>query len=284
VIKTQFGWHYIEILEKKNPQPAYKIAYLAKEIVPSDETINAANTASTRLSGVARDEKAFDKYIAENGLKKITIPGVVKENDFQMGALQDARPIIKWAFDAKEGEVSEPFNIGNEFVVAVVSKKVKEGVPDLKTAGPMVESLIRNERKASEIKRKLGTPSTLEAAASVYKKQVLTTGADSTLTFNALIINGIGNEPKVAGASFNKDYQTKPSPPIDGKTGVFVIKVNSISYKPSDPPDVASRMKLTRVNEMIQGNPQQQEAGILGASFNALKKMAIIKDKRSKFF
>ena len=48
VVHTQFGWHYIEILEKKNPEPAYKIAYMAKEIAPSDETINAANAAATK--------------------------------------------------------------------------------------------------------------------------------------------------------------------------------------------------------------------------------------------
>jgi peptidyl-prolyl cis-trans isomerase D len=284
VVKTAFGWHYIEILEKKNPQPAYKIAYMAREIIPSDETINAANSASTKLSGEARDEKAFDKYITQNGIKKISVPGVVKENDFQLGALQDARPIIKWAFDAKEGEVSEPFNIGNEFVVAVVSKKVGDGLPDIKTARTMLESQVRNAKKATEIKKKLGTPSSLEAAASVYKKQVLTTGADSTLTFNALIINGIGNEPKVAGASFNKDYQAKPSPPIDGNTGVFVIKVDKLNSKPAEAPEVAAKLNINRVNEIIQGNPQQQKPGVLGASFNALKKMADIKDRRSKFF
>ena len=71
-MKTQFGWHYIEILEKKNPEPAYKIAYMAKEIVPGEETINSANAAATKLSGMARDEKAFDKYIKENGLNKVS--------------------------------------------------------------------------------------------------------------------------------------------------------------------------------------------------------------------
>ncbi|MEP6616463.1 MAG: peptidylprolyl isomerase [Ginsengibacter sp.] len=280
VIHTQFGWHYIEILEKKNPQPAYKIAYMAREIVPSDETVNAANAASTKISGMARDEKAFDQYISKNGIKKITVPNVIKENDFQVGALQDARPLIKWAFDAKEGEVSEPFSIGSDFVVAVVSKKVKEGLPDVKTGRTLVESFVRNEKKAIEIKNKLGIPASLEAAASVYKKQVLNTGADSTLAFNALIINGIGNEPKVAGAAFNKDFQTKPSPPIGGNTGVFVIKVNSINNKPGIP----TKTNFTRVNEIVQGNPQQQKPGLLGASFNSLKKMADIKDKRSKFF
>ena len=67
---------------------------------------------------------------------------------------------------------------------------------------------------------------------------MLNTGADSTLTFDAQIINGIGNEPKVAGAAFDKDYQTKVSPPIAGNTGVFVIKVNSVSAKAPVAPEM----------------------------------------------
>jgi peptidyl-prolyl cis-trans isomerase D len=105
---------------------------------------------------------------------------------------------------------------------------------------------------------------------------VLTTGADSTLTFNAVIINGVGNEPKVAGAAFNKDYQTKVSPPIAGNTGVFVIKVNSISTKPPAPLAVAQQQKNMKQNQLMQS--------ALGKSFEALKKKADIKDKRSKFF
>lgn len=283
-VKTQFGWHYIEILEKKNPQPTYKIAYMAKEIIPGEETMNAANSAVTKLSASARDEKAFDKYVTQNGLKKITLPNVIKENDYQLGSLQDARQIVKWAFDAKEGEVSEPFNLKDEFVVAVVSGKVKAGIPDAKTARPMVESFIRNNKKADDIKKKLGTPSTLQAAASAFKKQVLTTGNDSTLTFNALIINGVGNEPKVAGAAFDKTYQTKVSPPVAGNTGVFVIKVDKITDKPTPTPEALKQMKTQKLNEALQGNPSRQVTGALGGSFNALKKMADIKDKRSKFF
>lgn len=282
VVKTQFGWHYIEILEKKNPEPAYKVAYMAKEIVPSEETINMANIAATDLSGKARDEKAFEKYIKDKGLNEIALPNVIKENDYVIGGLQDAREIVKWAFQAKEGEVSEPFSLKDQFVVAVVTKKVEDGLPDVKTARPMVEATIRNKKKAEEITNKLKNATTLESAAGIYKKTVLNTGTDSTLTFNAFIINGIGSEPKVAGASFNKEYQKKISPLIEGNTGVFLIKVNNISSKPADPPFIASQLKSTKMMEMIQGGQQRQ--GILGSSFNALKKMADIKDKRSDFF
>ena len=276
VVHTQFGWHYIEILDKKNFEPAYKMAYMAREIAPSDETINNANAAATKLSGQARDKKAFDAYVAKNGLKEVTLPNVVKENDYQLGSLQDARQIVKWAFDADQGEVSEPFALKDEFVVAVVDKKVSEGLPDAQSARPMVESTVRNIKKADEIKSKLNNPSTLEAAAKPYNGQVLTTGGDSTLTFDAQIINGIGNEPKVAGASFHKDYQSKVSPAIAGNTGVFVIRVNSISAKTPSTPEMLEQQSTADLNRTMQS--------ALGQSFASLKKMANIKDYRNKFF
>ncbi len=276
VVKTQFGWHYIEILDKKNPEPAYKIAYMAKEIAPSDQTINAANTAAIKLSGMAKDEKSFNDYVAKNGLKKVTVPVEVKENDYQLGALQDARPVIKWAFDAKEGQVSDPFAIKDDYVVAIVDKKLKKGLPDVNTARPMVEGVVMNMKKADEIKKKLNNPTTLEAAAAPYHLQVLTSGADSTLTFDAKIINGIGNEPRVAGAAFDKEYQTKVSPAFAGNTGVFVIKVNSVSSKPVVSPEI----EKIQMNEELNKNIQSA----LGQSFQALKKIADIKDNRSRFF
>ncbi len=101
VVKTQFGWHYIEILDKRDYQPSYKIAYMAKEIAPSDQTINNANTEAIKLPGYAKDEKSFNDYVAKNGLKKVDVPTEIKENDYQFGTLQDARPIVRWAFDAK---------------------------------------------------------------------------------------------------------------------------------------------------------------------------------------
>ena len=276
VVKTQFGWHYIEILEKKDFQPAYKIAYMAREIAPSDQTINAANTAAIKLSGTAKDEKSFNEYIAKNGLNKITVPNLVKENDFQLGGLQDARPIVRWAFDAQQGAVSEPFTVKDDFVVAILDRRVKEGIPDVQTARPMVESVIRNLKKSEEIKKKLNNPATLEAAATAYNLQVLNTGEDSTLTFDAQIINGIGNEPKVAGAAFDKNFQTKVSPPIAGNTGVFVIKVNSVSAKAPLAPELLSQQRQQEYSRNLQS--------ALGQSFNSLKKMTKVKDLRSKFF
>jgi peptidyl-prolyl cis-trans isomerase D len=272
VVQTQFGWHYIEILDTSHVQPMYKIAYISLEISPSNETITDANNAARNLSLQARNKQAFDKYVAQNGLKEVSVPNLIKENDFQLGGLQDAREIVKWAFGANEGDVDVVRQIKDEFVVAVVDKKVSEGTPDVKTARPMVESTIRNLKKADEITKKLNNPSTLDAAAKVYNLQVLNNGADSTLTFDARLINGIGIEPKVAGASFNKAYQANVSPPIAGSTGVFVIKVNSVSVKKPASPEKVSQPTGDEIRRTLD------------QSFVSMKKMATIKDNRSTFF
>ena len=275
VVKTDFGYHYIEVLNQKNFAPAYKIAFVAKEITPSDETINQASTAATKFSGEARDANAADAYVAKNGLRKTDIPTVVKENDFQLGGLQDARQLIKWAYGAKQGEVSEAFNMNDQFVVAILEKIQPEGLLDAKTARPMVELTVRIEKKAAEINTKLTAASSLEAAAKSFNVLVGTTGADSTLTFNAQIINGIGLEPKIIGAAFNKAYQTKLSEPIAGNNGVYVIKVNSIGNKTAETPEIVAAQIADKTRTMMQTTY---------SFFESLKKVATIKDSRSKIF
>jgi peptidyl-prolyl cis-trans isomerase D len=275
VVKTSFGYHYIEVLNQKNFEPAYKLAYMAKEIIASDETVNFASSQATKVSGEARNAKALEAYVQKNGLKKIDVPTLIKENDFQLGGIQDARQVIKWAFEAKEGEVSEPFSVVDQFIVAVVTKVQPEGLPDAKTARPMVEFIIRNLKKAEAINLKLGKTPTLESAAAAYGGQISTSGADSSLIFAAQIVNGIGQEPKLIGAAFNKANQAKVSEPIAGNNGVYVIKVNSIGTKPADAPELIAQQIADKGKVMMQ----QTSYGW----FEALKKLATIKDYRSKF-
>jgi peptidyl-prolyl cis-trans isomerase D len=215
--------------------------------------------------------KSFNAYLDKNkNLQKIEPPTLVKENDYSLGGLQDARQLIIWANGAKAGDVSEPYSIGDDFVVGVVTKIVPEGLPDAETIRPQVEYLVRNAKKAETIKAKLTNTPTLETAAAAYPNlQVATAGADSSLTFSSSAINGVLNEPKLIGASFNKTYQTKVSEPIEGLTGVYVLKVNSTGTKNLDIPANNSKQK-TMAQQMAYG------------WFEGLKKNATIKDERSK--
>ena len=273
VIKTQFGYHVMEVINQRGLSTAYKIAFMAKEIMPSEATINKASLDATKLSA-EKDPKKLDAYLQKNGLRKVTNPTLIKENDANIGQMQDARQLVRWVFEAKQGDVSDPYSIGDEFVVAIVDKVQKEGTQDVATVRPMVEGVIRDEKKAEQIIKKLGT--TLESAAAAYGKQVLTAGQDSSVTFTSQVINGIGAEPKLIGASFNKANLNKASAPIAGKTGVYVFKVDAIANKTADTPEQASQFRAQQVTALRSQSATNW--------FEALRKKASIKDNRSKFY
>ncbi len=275
VVKTQFGYHIIEVTNQKGSNPAYKIGFLAKEIYSSEETINLASNEATKLSA-EKDLKNLEAYLKKKGLSKTTVPNLIKENDSQIGQLQDARQLVKWVFEAKKGEVSDPMPVGDQFVVAIVDKVYEEGTQDVETARSLAENSVREEKKAAEIIKALGANPTLESASAKYAIEVLIAGADSSVTFKSQILNAIGNEPKVTGALFNKANLNKVIAPIAGKAGVYVVKVNNVGEKAADPFEDKLQMNIEQTNAL------RNQA--VANWFEGLRKKATVKDSRSKFY
>lgn len=274
VVKTQFGYHVIDVLSQKDMKPAYKIAYIAKEIGASSETVNEASLAATKASA-QKDRAALEAYLKPLGKALVENPAIIKENDFSLGNMQDARGLIKWVFGAKKGEISEPFSIGDNFVVATVDKIYEEGTQDAATARSGAEAVIRNQKKADIIVKKLGATPTLASAAAAYNKAIAAAGADSSITMAAQIINGLGVEYKVIGAAFNKDNQAKASAPIPGTTAVYVIQTTAVANKAEVAPEMLTQRAAAALTKI-----RNQAANW----FEALKTQSAIKDNRSKFF
>lgn len=274
--ESYVGYHYIEVLDQYKFEPAYQVGYLSKDIFASEETINNASNNAVKLSA-EKDAKKLEAYIQKNGLQKIAVPTIIKENDASIGELQDARQLVRWIFEAKKGDVSDPMPIGDQFVVATVDKIYEEGTQDVETAraGGLVENAIREEKKAAEIISGLGANPTLESAAAKYAKEIKMAGADSSITFKKQFIDSIGNEPKLIGAIFNKANINKVSP-VAGRAGVFVFKVNGTGEKATDPTEDKVQMRL------------QQTVALRNQAvsnwFDGLRKKATIKDNRAKFF
>lgn len=274
VVRTIFGYHVIDVLSQKDPKPAYKIAFLGKEILPGDATINNASLQATKASA-EKNSKNLSSYAAKNGYSVTKVPTLVKENDFSVGSLQDARTLVRWAFEAKVGDVSEVFNIGDQFVVATIDNVYKEGLQDAATARSGSEVIIRKEKKADLIIKKIGNNPTLESVAAAYNKQVEQAGQDSSLTMVSQIINGLGVEPMVIGASFNNDYKSKPSPAFAGTSGVYILKINSIQSKPAATSELAAQQTASKITALRNQSNNWYEG---------LKKLADISDKRSRHF
>ena len=265
VIKTEFGYHIMEVLDQKNFEEAYKIAYLGKRILASEETDNAASAAATQFAGNSRDAKSFEENITKNKLNK-RIAEDIKEMDYTV-ANMPSRTFVKWIYDNEPGTVSEPVDFKDKYIVAMITAAYEEGSQPASIARVQVEPIIRNQKRAQAIEKKIGSANTLSAISAATGQQL---GKADTLRFGDAFIPNIGPEAKVIGSAFNKQNQGKASAPIDGQTGVFAIQTNHTAVLPSP----AGSENQRRTMEM-----QMKQYASYG-TMEALKKAAKIKDNR----
>lgn len=264
------GYHYIQVLEQKNRQIAYKVASLAKPISASSETIGAASTAAQQFAAASRTKKAFDETASKQNKFPMSAPEI-KANDFSVMGLGENRSFVKWIFDNKPGDVSDPTEIGDRYVVAVITGVNEAGTLSARAARPMVEGLLKNEKKAQQLINTKFKGNSLESYAQSTGSAIQR--ADS-LSFQSPFIPGVGSEAKIVGAAFNKTIQAKASEPIAGTTGVFSVKVESIGAKPS----------FGSVDDQRKAIENNMRSQIGYRAMGALRKAAKVKDYRSTFY
>jgi peptidyl-prolyl cis-trans isomerase D len=268
VVKTDFGYHYMEVLQQTPRGPAYKIAYLSKMVMPSNETINAASTAAAQFASGSKDSKSFNAAAVK--LNKQAIPASdIKANDFEIPGIGTARNIIRWVYEQDVNDVSEPFELGDNYVVALITSEEKKGLASVSAARPQVEGIIRDKKKAEKIKASI-KGKTLEAIAAGANSFVQR--ADS-IGFGFSMITGIGNEPKLVGAAFNKSLINKVSEPIAANAGVFSVSVNGIAAKQADQDPSFFKDELL-----------ERTRGMMFRSASSFKKIAKIEDNRFKIY
>ena len=268
VVKTDFGYHYIEVLKQTPRSPAYKIAYLSKAILPSSETIGAASAAAAAFATASKDIKSFNQEAVK--LNKQTFPAVgIKSMDYEIPGLGESRSLVRWVYENDLNSVSEPTEIGDSYFVAIITGEEKAGLASVASAKPQVEGILRDQKKATQIKQSF-KGNTMEAIAANAKTVVQP--ADSII-FNYSLIPGIGNEPKLVGAAFNKAFLNKPSAPIAGNAGVFVISVKSQGAK------AATQDLVSFESDLLN-----RTRSVIYRTNIALKKVAKIKDNRMKVY
>jgi len=268
VVKTEFGYHFMEVLGQKNPNPAYKIAYLAKPILAGSETEAAAATAAAQFIASAKNAKQFSEQATKSN-KQLMGVSEIKQNDFNVGTLGQSRSLVRWIYQNSTGDISEPTVIGDQVIVAMINGIFKKGTMSVAEARPLVENIVRNEKKAATIVSTKFKGSTLAEFATSTGSPVQK--ADS-LSFTAPFISGIGSEPKVVGAAFNKSLVGKTSSPIKGITGVFAIQADAVGAKSSMQDEAAFKQNLM---QMLRSGTFR--------SLESLRKAATIKDYRFQF-
>jgi len=221
--------------------------------------------------------KKFNEAIVAEKLNKRV--ATVRENDREIAGLENARTLVRAAYEADKGNIlkttqgSPIFELGNNFVIAVLTKATEEGESSFEEAKTMVELAVSKEKKTELLVNKaakaLEGKTDLQAVASQLNTNVQSA---ANINFNSFSIPGIGMEPAVVG-TVTAIEANKISKPIAGTNGVYVAMVTSVNQGAEQSVD-AEKARLA----------QSMTFRATSQAYEAQRKKADIEDFRSKFY
>lgn len=268
--ETEFGYHIINIEDKKAGTMGYKVAHIVKTIKPSETTEAEVDKKARRFIQQIQG-KSFNDFvnIAKKSNYQYSNAKSAKRFDGQLQGLGTDKDgeIIAWAFDKKrEKGDTEFFTVEGtgDKVVVYLNGKQEKGLADPESVRDQIETVVQNKLAAKQISDKIGKAGSLDQVAAKF---ATTKQSAQVNMLNPSIAGAM--EPKVAGAAFGI-AKGKVSNPIEGGTGVYVIvkKSETINKQPGD---------IKQFTESVT----QRNAGMFGQSWlKSLQDNADIDDYR----
>ena len=272
VVKTQYGAHLIKITEDKTNK-IYKIGIIQKTIGPSSKTYNTAYYAANKFRGSVNSYGDFEKITREKGINK-KIAADIKPEATEIPGIPESRKLVNWAYKVKVKDVSEVIEIGNQFVIAVLTKAHKKGPAPLEDVLADVTKKVIDQKKLEILYTKMQAArekyNDIQKIADDLKLKV----EDITnSSFGVPFMANIGEEKYVTGYIFGSEAG-KLSAVVKGDNAVFVFIINSFS-KVEAPKDLRSQRQ--EILQNYQGMSQYYAT-------ESVKESAKIKDLRYKFY
>jgi peptidyl-prolyl cis-trans isomerase D len=277
-VQSQQGIHIIKITAQSPKIKKVIVRTLDKQVRPSDETDKIYYDKASKFAYECNTIEKFNKAVSDGGIVANTKYNL-SPNEFSIDDIENSRKLIRWAFQAKEGELSKVERYGDKYIVAIVEKSRKKGIVPFEDIKSEITIDVKKEEKgkmlSKEMKKAEEQNNNLEGIAS--KMNATVENADNVTFMSASSVSSSGTPVSlgdIAGASIamKKDVV---SPPIIGENGVYVLKVIDKTE-----PD------LNNINYSVQKNIllRNQQNLILSHLFETLEEKADIKDFRVNFY
>lgn len=277
IAASQFGIHIIQTTKLGVKTKQVQIAYLNRNVEASTRTIQDTYSQASKFAGENSTNEEFLAAVAEQKLSKRVIS--VRENDRQIAGLENARALIRSAYKAEEGDViissqeSPIFELGDNFVIAILTKVTEEGVAAFDDVSARVELGAIKDKKAEYLAEKANAAIAGKTDLSAIATELEATVKNAAnIDFNTYSIPGLGLEPAVVGTIvlLNVDQISNP---ISGMNGVYIIKVTAVNEGTKD--DIVAEQVRLAQSLSFRANSQ---------AFEAHRNSVEIVDKRSKFY
>ena len=269
VVKTDFGYHVIEILSQGPKQQAYKIATIVQEIEPSVKTIDDVFKNKSKFE-IAIAKSDFNEVSDQANYKTMPVSSI-KELDESIPGIGMQRAIVRWSFeDGTEVGDFKSFNIsGGGFVVAKITAVNEKVLMSVEKASVTALPEIRKEKKAALIIGRISA-TTLDAIASEEGQTVKTA---ISVNMKNPTLSGAGREPKVIGTVFGLT-EGATSKLVVGLNGVYAVQLTKLTTASELPNYQAAANRVG----------QAKSNAVNSKLYTALKDAAEIEDNRASFY
>ena len=218
----------VRVNSKKAPVAIYDYATVTYKVYPSDATVSKLNDdLSDFVAGITKaDSLTVSKALTAGYSLQ---PAMITANSATLGNVPYTRNAVKWAMDAKRGEVSPILEDGqnDRLIVVALNDIIKPGFmpvndDDIKTA---LTEKVRNDKKAADlISQYKGKASDIAGYAGLMKANV-----DSTeVTFGQMFIAGIGAMESNLLGQVPVTPKGVVSGPVQGSNAVYVYQVYEV--------------------------------------------------------
>ena len=268
-VKTQFGTHLIELLEKSKSTKKYEVAYLDRQITYSNTTYQNVFSRAGKFAAENSNYDQFNMSVSSQNLSR-RFADELEENTFTIPGLDNPRELVRWAYNSKVGDVSDVFEFGNKIVVATLTSIKKEGLKELEDVRNEVKSLVLNQKKSEMLIDELSSYNSLENISSDFGSQITSVEG---INFSSSQVPKLGDQPEFVGATFAVE-EGQTSKVFSGKNAVFAIKVDKIITSPEN-----SDISYTK-NSIIKNLRNRSSF----QSYQSLVELFDVKDNRAKFY
>ena len=245
VVRTNYGFHIIQVLGRKIGTQK-KIAIVDESIMASSSTqdffydsiaVNFYMNADSAGLRAAADDYGYEvrssgdvplTYFKNNNFKYLKRTS--QNNLYGPVDLNRKLFIAKWAFNSEIGDIMEPdFISHNQIVIAQLTEKIEGENDQFKNIKGLMEPSVINKKKADYFKTNndISIGSNLDSIASSLGYALQT----NSVKYSDINIGNNQNmlpEPKVMANIFNLTPNTI-SPIIEGKQGIYIVKLNSLN-------------------------------------------------------
>ena len=225
VVKVVFG-NAIQLMKVEKlaaSKKHYRIATLTYKVEPSQETKrNVHNTASALAVAAKGSVEKFNEAVDAQNLSSRSIN--VQQDDRKVRGIDgNSIEVVRWANDAKVGDVSDIIKVDESYVVATLTAVNDSEYKSVKEVATPIRNLLFRDKKFEILAAKFqGTTIEEAAEAAGVKVQEF-----ADVKFSSYYIPGIGVEPRILGAITAAEAGAL-SAPLQGASGAFVICVDEV--------------------------------------------------------